>query len=86
MARTSILIQDDLLLEVKRVAHTQGVTITEVIKSALEAYVESQPHQGLPSFTAVGRSKGAGSGNIAKNAKKLVRRAVDPHEGAGAKR
>ena len=82
MARTTILIQDDLLLEVRRVAHTQGTTITEVIKSALKAYVDIQPYAGVPSFTASGRSKGPGSGNLARQAKKLVPRAIDPHEGS----
>jgi hypothetical protein len=82
MARTTILIQEELLLEVRRIAHTRGITITEVVKSALKSYVESQPHSGLPSFTAAGRSKGKGSGNIATNARKLVSRAIDPHEGS----
>ena len=82
MARTTILIQDELLLEVRRIAHTKGITITEVVKSALKSYVESQPHGGLPSFTAAGRSSGQGSGTIARNARKHVSRAIDPHEGS----
>jgi hypothetical protein len=82
MPRTTILIPDDLMLEVKRVAHTQGTTLTEIIKGALRAYVETQPRTHLPSFTAVGRSHGPGSSQIARNAEKLVRRAVDPHEGS----
>src|SRR5437867_3670572 len=82
LARTTILLKDELLLEVRRIAHTKGITITEVIKDALNAYVKSQPRSGLPSFTAVARSKGPGTGNLARNAKKLVARASDPHEGS----
>lgn len=82
VARTTILIQDDLLLEVRRVAQTRGVTLTEVIGNALKTYVESQPHAGLPSFTAAGRSRGPGSGKVARNTRKLVGRSVDPYEGS----
>ena len=88
MARTTILIQDDLLLEVKRVAQSKGLTITDVIKNALQAYCEAQPRTGVPSFAGIGQSKGQGSGKLGKNAKSLVRGRVDPFEGStrGAKR
>jgi metal-responsive CopG/Arc/MetJ family transcriptional regulator len=82
MARTTILLQDDLLIEVKRLAHTKGTTVTEVIQTALRDYVDTQPHAGLPSFTAVGRAKGAASKNLSRQAKKIARRAVDPYEGS----
>jgi hypothetical protein len=85
MARTTILIQDGLLLEVKRVAQSNGTTITEVINSALQAYIGNRPHTGLPSFTGIGRSKGSGSGRLARNAKKLVPRVIDPFEGGSRK-
>ena len=82
MARTTILLQDDLLIEVRRLAHTKGTTVTEVIQTALRDYVGTQPHAGLPSFTAVARTKGAASKNLSRQAKKLARRAVDPYEGS----
>ena len=85
MARTTILIQDDLLLEVKRVAHSKGITITEVIKNALQAYIETQPRTGIPSFAGIGRSEGQGSGKLGRNAKNLARRMVDPFEGSSRK-
>ncbi len=82
MARTTILVQDDLLLDVRRVAKTRGVTLTEVVNTALKAYVDTQPRPGLPSFTGIGRSKGPGSGTLGRNAKRLAARAIDPHEGS----
>ena len=82
MARTTILMDDDLLLEVKRIAHIRGITLTEVIKNALAAYVESQPKTGLPSFTAVAQSQGEGRKKLAHKAKDLARQAVDPYEGS----
>ena len=82
MARTTILMDDHLLLEVKRLAQTRGITLTEVIKSAVRTYVESQPQGGLPSFTAVASVKGEAGKGLAQNAKKLARRAVDPYEGS----
>ena len=82
MARTSILLKDDLLLEVRRIAQTRGTTITDVIHEALRTYVGMQPRSGLPSFTAVGRSEGRDSGNLGRRAKRVARGAVDPHEGS----
>jgi hypothetical protein len=82
MARTTILIQDGLLLEVKRVAQSQGTTITEVINSALQAYVGAQPHAGLPSFTGIGRSKGPVGAKLGRKAKRLAAHIIDPFEGS----
>lgn len=82
MARTTVLLKDDLLIEVKRVAQTRGTTVTQVIHEALRAYVDTQPRSGLPSFTAVGRSQGSDSGNLGRHAKHAARRAIDPHEGS----
>ena len=82
MARTTILLQDDLLLEVKRLAHAKGTTVTAVIHNALRDYVGAQPQAGLPSFTAVSRTKGPETKNLSRQAKKLARRAVDPYEGS----
>jgi Arc/MetJ family transcription regulator len=80
VARTTILVRDDLLLEVKRVARTQGLTVTDVVNSALRAYVAERPPAGLPSFTAVSRN--AASRTAGRQAKNLARVAVDPYEGS----
>jgi len=80
MTRTTIFVEDDLLLEVRRVAQTSGVTITDVINRALKAYVGTLPQRGLPSFAAVARDKRSRSGG--RTAKHVVRQAVDPYEGS----
>jgi hypothetical protein len=86
MARTTILLEDQLLLDVRRVAQTKGTTLTEIIREALTAYVDSQPRGELPSFTAVGSRGSARSPRArasgARDAEKLARQAVDPYEGS----
>ncbi len=82
MTRTTILIQDELLLEVKRVARTRGVTVTELIKNALKAYIASEPRPGLPSFTAAPRREGPRDRVVSGKATTIVAGAVDPHEGS----
>jgi hypothetical protein len=82
VARTTILLQDDLLIEVRRVAHTRGTSVTDVINRALRAYVEAEPQTGLPSFTGVGRSASRKGRNLGRRAKTVARGAVDPHEGS----
>ncbi len=82
MARTTILLDDNLLLEVRSIASRKGTTTTDVIKEALTEYVRKQPAQGLPSFTGIGRSKGKGAGRISENIDESLRRKIDPYEGA----
>ena len=82
MTRTTILIQDELLLEVKRVARTRGVTVTELIKNALKAYIESEPRPGLPSFTAALRREAPRNRVVTGQARTIAGNAVDPHEGS----
>ena len=80
MARTTIIVRDELLLEVRRVAHTKGVTVTDVVNHALEEYVAMRPPAGLPSFTATSRQGGTRGGG--RTAKAIARSAVDPYEGS----
>lgn len=82
MRRTTLLLNDDVLLEVRRLAQTRGTTLTDVVDRALRAYIDAQPATGLPSFTAAGRSKGSSGRGLGRNAKKVARRAVDPYEGS----
>ena len=82
MARTTILLPDDLLHEVKRVAETQGITMTEVIRTALQSHIDAQPLPQLPSFTATGGSPRARARKTSARAGSITRKAVDPHEGS----
>ena len=79
MTRTTILLEDDLLFEVRRAAKATGVTVTEIVRGALKAYISRQSRPRLPSFAAIGRSKGPG--NIAVNADKILRDDIKPHKG-----
>jgi len=78
MARTTILWDDDLLVEVKQLARARGQTITEVIRDALKATVKRQQRTRLPSFTGVGRSRRR---SISKKAEEILRRKLDSREG-----
>jgi Ribbon-helix-helix protein, copG family len=78
MARTTILLDDDLLLEVKQMARARGITVTEVVREALEASLKRQSRTPVLSFTGVGRS---GRRSISKDAEKALRRKVDRREG-----
>ena len=78
MARTTILIEDDLLLEVKQLARSQGTTTTEIIRAALKAYTGRRRRARVPSFTGVGRS---GRSSVSKTAEAVLRRKVERREG-----
>jgi hypothetical protein len=85
MARTTILIDDQLLLDVRRIAQTKGTTLTEIITEALTAYVGSQPSGALPSFAGVSARGSARASRVrgsARDAEKVARQAVDPYEGS----
>ena len=73
MARTTILLDDDLLLEVRQMARVKHTTATEIIHEALTAYVGAQKTSRLPSFAAAGRS---GKRTIARNSEELLRRGM----------
>jgi len=78
MARTTILLEDDLLVEVKQLARVRGQTLTQVIRDALKATVKQRQRPRLPSFTSVGRS---GRRTVSKKAEEILRRKVDTQEG-----
>ncbi len=82
MARTTILLPDELLHEVKRVAETQGITMTEVIRTALRSHIDAQPAPRLPSFTAAGGSPHARPRKTSERAGSIAQKTVDPHEGS----
>jgi hypothetical protein len=82
MARTTILLDDHLLVELRSIASKKGTTTTQVIKEALTEYLGKQPVQGLPSFTGIGKSKGKGKGRISERIEHSLKGKVDPYEGA----
>jgi hypothetical protein len=74
------MLDNDLLLEIKRLAQTQGTTSTNVIHEALAEYV-AERRSGRSrrlSFTSVGKS---GRRTVSKNAETILRKKVDRREG-----
>jgi predicted transcriptional regulator len=78
MTRTTVLLDHDLLLEVKHLARASGTTATEIIRAALRAYIDEQRPARALSFTGVGRS---GRRSTSKNAEAILRRKADRQEG-----
>ena len=73
MARTTILLDDELLLEVRQLARAKRTTATEIIHEALTSYVEGNKGASVPSFAASGRS---GKKSVARNAGTILRRGL----------
>jgi metal-responsive CopG/Arc/MetJ family transcriptional regulator len=78
MTRTTILLDHDLLLQIKQLAQTSGTTATDVIREALKSYLEKNRSRRKLSFTGVGKS---GRSSIAKDSEKILRRKVNRREG-----
>ncbi|MBI5242231.1 MAG: ribbon-helix-helix protein, CopG family [Elusimicrobia bacterium] len=60
MIRTTILADDGLMLEIRSLAQRTGVSVSEIIRQALEKFIrERKKERAGPSFLGVGRSGGA---------------------------
>lgn len=78
MARTTILLDDALLLAVKQLARVKSTTATEIIRQALKAYVKREQRVAVPSFAAVGRS---GQSSVSEQAEEILQREAKREEG-----
>ncbi len=78
MARTTILLEDDLLLAVKQLASLKGTTATEIIRKALKAYLKRQRRAKVPSFTAIGSS---GQSSVSERAEEILQAEAGKQEG-----
>ncbi|MFA5140440.1 MAG: ribbon-helix-helix domain-containing protein [Elusimicrobiota bacterium] len=58
MTRTTILAQDALMLEIRSMAQRLGVSVSEVIRRALEDFVRTHAEGASPSFIGAGKSGG----------------------------
>ncbi len=56
MKRTTVFVEDDLLLEAQHLAKQRETTFTEVIQEALRAYVEANRSPRHISFIGIGHS------------------------------
>jgi hypothetical protein len=76
--RTTILADDELLLEVKHLARQQGRTVTSLIQEALREYLSAHRPPRRLSFAGVGSS---GDGQTIEELDRLLVEGLDPIEG-----
>lgn len=57
MKRTTIFADEEMLAKLQRLALNKEVSMAELIRTALEAFIEGRPRpKRLPSFVGIGRS------------------------------
>jgi len=79
MKRTTILADEFLLLELRRIAHESRTTLTAVVQEALREYVASRPtSRRRISCAGVGAS---GRRDVSVRAEDLLERSVDRADG-----
>lgn len=60
MTRTTILAEDKLMLEIRSLAQRTGVSVSELVRRALEEFVRGHGKEGpYPTFIGTGESGGA---------------------------
>jgi hypothetical protein len=73
--RTTILTNDALLIEVKHLAHQQGMTVTALVQQALREYIDT--HQPSRRFAFVGMGD-SGDVAIAERDEEILAAEIDP--------
>lgn len=76
MRRTSILLDPGLLAELERLARRDGRPTSQVIREALQGYVDGRrdAERSLPGFVGIGR----GPGDVAERVEELFAGEVEP--------
>lgn len=70
MKRTTIFADDELLLELKELSREEGRSVAELVREAIEEFLESKkPKKRKISFMGIGRS---GKKNIATRHEELL--------------
>jgi metal-responsive CopG/Arc/MetJ family transcriptional regulator len=78
VTRTTILLDHDLLLEVKQLARASGTSATSVIREALKSYLDKNRPSRKLSITGAGKS---GRRSVSRDAEKILRRKASRREG-----
>ncbi len=79
MKRTTILADEGLMLEARRLAEESGRSVTAIIHEALAEYLTRHRPQSKPiSFIGIGRS---GRGDIAERAEEILAADIDRETG-----
>ena len=78
MKRTTILADEQLLVEVKYVAARDGKTVTQVIHEALAEYLVAHSRPRQLSIAGIGHSE---AGEVSERVDEILRAEVDPVAG-----
>ena len=81
MKRTTIFADEETLLALRSIAKAEGVSLAEIIRKALEAFVAHHRSARPPlSIVGIGRS---GRHDVAERAEELLLQALRSSEGSG---
>jgi predicted transcriptional regulator len=70
MARTTILLDTELMFRLKQLAGAEGKTVTAIIREAIVAYLDRQKTPRKLSIIGIGRS---GKGNLSEDVEKILK-------------
>jgi len=81
MKRTTVFADENTLLSLQAIARETGVSVAELIRRALEAFVDQYRSSKPPlSFVGIGRS---GRPDVAERSEELLRQSTKTKEGFG---
>ena len=86
MKRTTVLADDDLLLEAQQIAFQQGTTLTTVVREALREYVAAHRPERRISFIGLGNSGDQPLDLRDGGDEEILAREIDPIHGWNAPR
>ena len=84
MKRTTIMADEDTLLELKAIAQRQGKSTSQVIREALAEYVVAHRAEGRhknPLLALVGLGESDGETNVSERVEEILAAEIDPIRG-----
>jgi metal-responsive CopG/Arc/MetJ family transcriptional regulator len=84
MKRTTIMADEDTLLELKAIAQRQGKSTSQVIREALVKYVvahRAEKQHKNPLLALVGLGKSNGETDVSERAEEILAAEIDPIRG-----
>ena len=90
MKRTTIMLDEDLFLDLRQIARREGKSFTQAVRESVAEYVAGHRRpQGLLSIVGIGRGPGPEPGDersLAERLDEILIAGLDPHEGWSARR